>query len=40
MQQLDTEMDEGEISVDFSGVSVDPEESTSRAELARLLERR
>jgi RNA polymerase sigma-70 factor (ECF subfamily) len=38
MQQLDTEMDEGEISVDFTGVSVDPEESTSRAELARLLE--
>jgi len=38
MQQLDTEMDEGEISVDFAGVSVDPEESTSRAELTRLLE--
>jgi RNA polymerase sigma-70 factor (ECF subfamily) len=38
MQQLDTETDEGEISVDFAAVSADPEESTSQAELARLLE--
>ena len=40
MQQLDTEMHEGEISVNFTGVgaSMNPEESTSQAELARLLE--
>ena len=37
MQQLDTEF-EGEISVDFTGASLNPEESTSQAELARLLE--
>jgi RNA polymerase sigma-70 factor, ECF subfamily len=38
MQQLDTEFDEGEISVDFASTSVNPEDSTSQAELARLLE--
>jgi len=40
MQQLDTEMHEGEISVNFTGVggSMNPEERTSQAELARLLE--
>jgi len=38
MQQLDAEVDEGEISVDFAGGSANPEESTSQAELARLLE--
>lgn len=38
IQQLDTKLDEGEISVDFTGASVNPEESTSQAELARLLE--
>jgi DNA-directed RNA polymerase specialized sigma24 family protein len=38
MQQFDTVMDEGEITVDFSGASADPEEATSHAELARLLE--
>ena len=38
MQQLDTELEEGEISVDFTGASVNPEESTTQAELAGLLE--
>ena len=38
MQQLDTELDEGEISVNLTSASVNPEESTSQAELARLLE--
>ena len=38
MQQLDPDMDEGEISVDLTGASVNPEESTSRAELTSLLE--
>jgi RNA polymerase sigma-70 factor (ECF subfamily) len=38
MLQLDSKTDEGEISVDLTSASVNPEESTSQAELARLLE--
>src|SRR6516165_7163539 len=38
MQPLDTEMEEEDISLDSMPASVDPEETTSRAELAGLLE--
>jgi RNA polymerase sigma-70 factor (ECF subfamily) len=38
IQQLDLDMDEGEISVEFTSPPVDPEQTTSNAELARLLE--
>jgi RNA polymerase sigma-70 factor (ECF subfamily) len=38
MQQLDTDNNEGDISVNPSGTSADPEETTSDAELATLLE--
>ena len=38
LQQLDTDMEEREISVDFASPPADPEETTSQAELARLLE--
>ena len=38
MQQMDFDLEEGEISVDLTSSSVDPEETTSQGELARLLE--
>jgi RNA polymerase sigma-70 factor, ECF subfamily len=38
MQQLDTDIDEEGVFVNASGASADPEETTSNAELARLLE--
>lgn len=38
MQSFDTNNDEGVTSVELTGLSIDPEESASQAELARLLE--
>jgi RNA polymerase sigma-70 factor, ECF subfamily len=38
MQQLDTAVEEGEIFVEHASASIDPEESTSEAELSHLLE--
>lgn len=39
IQQLDMDIDEGEMSVEFASPTVDPEQTTSNAEVARLLEK-
>jgi RNA polymerase sigma-70 factor (ECF subfamily) len=38
IQQLDMDMDDGDVSVHFTSPAVDPEQTTSNVELARLLE--